>query len=109
MRTHIVAAWAIVLLVAIGTLIACSKPTTPQATQPSQEEQPTAQSPVTADGATLLQERCTACHTLSRVEQAKHTRAEWEQTVARMVGKGAKLSADEQTTLIDYLAETYKP
>jgi hypothetical protein len=30
-------------------------------------------------------------------------------TVTRMMGKGAKLSAEEKQILIDYLSETYKP
>jgi len=56
-----------------------------------------------------LQERCTACHDLNRVTQAQKTREKWEQTVTRMVGKGAQLNAGEQVTLIEYLAETYGP
>jgi hypothetical protein len=56
-----------------------------------------------------LQERCTACHSLSRVTQAQKTREQWEQTVVRMVGKGAQLNADERAALIKYLAETYGP
>ncbi len=74
---------------------------------PSQEE-PTAQ-PASIEGESLLQERCTVCHGLSRVTQAQKTPEKWEQTVARMVGKGAQLNAGEQATLIEYLAETYGP
>jgi len=59
------------------------------------------------DGSTLLQERCTVCHNLSRVERAKHTPEEWQTTVNRMVGKGAKLTSDEKTLLIEYLSTTY--
>lgn len=61
----------------------------------------------TLDGSTLLQERCTVCHNLSRVERAKHTPEEWQTTVNRMVGKGAKLTSDEKTLLIEYLSTTY--
>jgi len=59
------------------------------------------------DGAALLQERCTKCHSLDRVEAAKKTADEWKATVERMVGKGAQLSAAEQEALIQYLSETY--
>lgn len=61
----------------------------------------------TLDGSTLLQERCTVCHNLSRVERAKHTPEEWQTTVNRMIGKGAKLTSDEKTLLIEYLSTTY--
>ncbi len=61
----------------------------------------------TADGATLLQDRCTGCHGLSKIEGQQKTQAEWEQTVTRMVEKGATLNADEQAILVAYLAETY--
>jgi len=66
-------------------------------------------SPFSTEGEALLQERCTACHGLSRVTREQKTRDEWEQTVTRMVGKGAQLNADEQAALIEYLAETYGP
>lgn len=86
---------------------------------PSQEEPtaaPTAtpqgeeiEEPASTGGESLLQDRCTACHGLSRVTQAQKTREQWEQTVTRMVGKGAQLNAGEQATLIEYLTETYGP
>ena len=72
--------------------------------------QPTALPSVTApaaDGASLLEAPCTACHNIDRIKQAKKTRDQWVQTVTRMVGKGAQLNAAEQTTLIDYLTKTY--
>jgi hypothetical protein len=44
---------------------------------------------------------------LDRVTSAKKTREQWTQTVTRMVGKGAQLSAAEQTTVIEYLSKMY--
>jgi mono/diheme cytochrome c family protein len=61
------------------------------------------------DGASLLEARCTDCHSLDRVKQAKKTRDKWAQNVKRMVGKGAQLNAEEQSTVIDYLSKTYGP
>jgi len=80
----------------------------PTAGQPATAA-PTASQPVTTtlDGQTLLQERCTVCHTLDRVTSAHKTADQWKTTVGRMVGKGAQLDAQEQQTLIDYLAQTY--
>ena len=59
------------------------------------------------DGKLLLETRCTECHNLSRVTSASKTAEEWEKNVIRMVGKGAKLNAEEQAVLIEYLSTTY--
>jgi hypothetical protein len=59
------------------------------------------------DGKALLQDRCTKCHTLSRVESAHKTAAEWTATVDRMISYGAELNSDERSILLDYLEATY--
>lgn len=86
--------------------------TTPEQDQPTQaakqETQP-ADKVTTQDGGALLQERCTACHNLERVTRAKKTSQQWEQTVERMITKGAKLSDVEKTALVEFLAKTYAP
>ncbi len=119
MRTDLVImALVATLVVTTGLLAACGGPAPTETTEPPQEAQPTAppttppqeeQPPPAGHGAALLEERCTACHTLGRVTQAQKTREEWGQTVTRMVGKGAQLSEDEQNALTEYLAETYGP
>jgi cytochrome c5 len=63
--------------------------------------------PTGPDGKTLLEERCTTCHTLTRVTSAHKTVDEWRTAVLRMVNKGAVLDDSEQETLITYLAQTY--
>ena len=60
------------------------------------------------DGATLVQERCTTCHGIDRIQSVTKTRDEWEKTVKRMISKGANLSSDEKDIVIEYLAETFK-
>jgi hypothetical protein len=60
-------------------------------------------------GATLLESRCSVCHSADRARQAQKTPDQWEQTVSRMIGKGAKLTAAEKAALVDYLAKTYGP
>ena len=57
-----------------------------------------------ADGAALLQGRCTVCHSTSRIFGASKDLAGWQSTIDRMVGKGAKLTAEEQAVLAEYLA-----
>jgi mono/diheme cytochrome c family protein len=60
-------------------------------------------------GEELLEARCAQCHGLDPVETASKTEAEWEDTVQRMIGKGAELTDAEAETLVQYLAETYGP
>jgi mono/diheme cytochrome c family protein len=68
-----------------------------------------AQQPSASEGAQLLEQRCSVCHSSSKAKHAKKTVGEWEKTVARMMNKGATLSEKEKKILVDYLAATYKP
>jgi mono/diheme cytochrome c family protein len=61
-----------------------------------------------SNGQTLMQDRCSVCHSLDRLTSAHKTAAEWTTTVERMVSHGAQLNSQEQQTLIDYLAANYK-
>ena len=80
----------------------------PTATEiPATAAPATEEAPATLEGKSLLEERCTQCHDLGRVERAKKTEEEWKATVERMVGKGAQLNQAEQELLIKYLTETY--
>lgn len=109
----------LLLMLASFTLVACSstQPTSnPPATQeqavPATQEQiaPATQAqsaPVVLDGAALVQERCSVCHNLDRVENAQKSADEWAATVTRMVGKGAKLDQAEQEAVIQFLAQAY--
>ena len=98
--TSLIGVLLLVLLVG-AFLAACGASQPPAASTGSQP-------PVTTlDGQALLQERCTVCHNLDRVTSAHKTADQWKTTVERMVGKGAQLDAQEQQTLIDYLAQTY--
>ncbi len=60
-------------------------------------------------GAELLEAKCSVCHSSDRPKGARKSAEQWESTVTRMMGKGAKLSAEEKKTLVAYLAKTYKP
>ena len=99
-----------ILFILIVTVIgvACSGPASaPTATPPPAK--PTTAPAQALDGKALMNERCTVCHNTERIQAAKKTRADWEATVSRMKGKGAKLNDAETTALIDFLAATYKP
>jgi len=60
-----------------------------------------------ATGESLLQTRCTVCHSLDVVTRKTESLDEWRGIVANMVSRGANLSAVEQSVLVDYLATTY--
>jgi len=55
-------------------------------------------------GEKLTGDRCTRCHTAERFVKAKKAAADWKVTVDRMIGKGAKLSAGERQSVLDYLS-----
>lgn len=59
-------------------------------------------------GAKLVAQRCGACHPAG-VKKAHAAREEWDQTVTRMMGKGAVLNAEEKTVVVDYLTKYHKP
>jgi cytochrome c5 len=61
------------------------------------------------DAAKLLEERCSVCHESKRPKSAKKSMADWDKTVTKMIGKGAKLSEAEKKALVEHLAKTYKP
>jgi cytochrome c5 len=103
MQNKLMLGLVVAFIVVAGVLAACA-PAAPQA----QPTSPAGAAPA-GDGAALVNSRCTACHNLDRVKAAKKTSAQWKETVTRMVSKGAKLSADEQTAVVDYLAKTYGP
>jgi cytochrome c5 len=99
----------VVLLVTLGFLLAaCGSKAKSTETQPPAVKSTVAPS-TGGDGEALLNDRCTKCHSLDRVTSAKKSAADWETTVARMVGKGAKLTSEEQKAVVDYLAKTYAP
>lgn len=91
-------ALVVVVVVAVGVVSGCG----------GGQEVPAVEE-VAADGETLLEERCTECHGLDRTTSQEKTRAEWEETVSRMIDRGAELDEAEKTVLVDYLAETYGP
>ncbi len=59
------------------------------------------------DGAALVAERCSVCHTTDRIDAADKDEAGGTTTVDRMLGKGAQLSAEERDAVIQYLVETH--
>jgi cytochrome c5 len=90
------------LVVACGSGTSQPTPASSPAMQPSGET-------VASDGATLLDTRCSVCHSADRAREASKTREQWDQTVTRMIDHGAQLTEAEKTVLVDYLAANYAP
>ena len=87
----------LILVLLVGTLlVSCGSSNT------------TASTSVATDGQSLMQERCSVCHSTSRITSAHKTAAEWTTTVQKMVSRGAQLNSQEQQTLIDYLSANYR-
>ena len=59
------------------------------------------------DGKSLMQERCSSCHTTGRITSKSDSLEGWTTTVDRMIGKGAQLETEEREILIQYLVQTY--
>jgi cytochrome c5 len=58
---------------------------------------------VSLDGKSLLEDRCTICHSLDKVYPKAYDAEEWEEVIDRMIKKGAKLNDDEIEILLDHL------
>lgn len=98
---------ALVLLLG-AMVVACSAPANKGETPaPANEQATPTPEPAALSGEALVQERCTQCHDLTRIQSAAKTREEWDATVTRMIGKGASLNETEKVAVLDYLAATY--
>lgn len=78
------------------------------ATQTSVAENGSPAQPAAVNGNDLLETQCSACHSLERVKSKSATADQWKITVDRMIGHGTQLTAEEETILIQYLAENFK-
>jgi cytochrome c5 len=104
-RRTLISLITLLVILLLGSLVTASCGSGQEETAPPTEQEQVA--PPSLDGQSLVQERCTECHSLGRVTGAQKTEEEWRTTVQRMVGKGANLNSDEQEAVIQYLTETY--
>ena len=58
-----------------------------------------------SDPRALVLARCTVCHNVDRIAAAQHDQTGWSATVARMIGKGARLNSEEAKAVIDFLTQ----
>jgi cytochrome c5 len=58
-------------------------------------------------GKTLLEERCSSCHSLKPVVSLKQSQGAWKKLVVKMVGEGAQLDDTEVDLVTEYLAKNF--
>ena len=90
-------------IILAGVLLASCGSTSPTATSSSGGATNSS-----SNGQTLMQERCSVCHSTERITSAHKTAEQWKTTADRMISHGAQLTPQEEQTLVDYLAQTYK-
>src|SRR5262245_38901588 len=54
-----------------------------------------------------LQKVCGKCHSLEQVTASRRSRAQWEESVAKMITLGAKGTEEEFATILSYLVRQY--
>lgn len=54
-------------------------------------------------GKAIVDNACSKCHGIKKVESAKKNASEWETTLDRMIKKGAKVKPEERETVLQYL------
>jgi cytochrome c5 len=69
------------------------------------EESPEASSPEAVDVEALINEKCSDCHSASRVFTEDYDRAGWEDVFDDMINKGADVTEEEKALMIDWLLE----
>jgi hypothetical protein len=60
------------------------------------------QQPAAADGRAILQRNCQQCHELATASK-KLASEDWRAVITRMVSYGARLTPEDQQTLVGYL------
>ncbi len=80
----------IVLVLAAIVLVGCGS------------QEPVAPTP--HPGQALVQTKCSTCHSIVQVDNAKYSREMWQSTVDRMEMAGMQITAEQKELVIDYLA-----
>ena len=93
-----VAVAAAAMLAVIGTTISAQ-------TRPAVVKPPPASA---AAGEALTRTVCgTACHNFEHVITVRRTRAQWQETIENMIGRGAKATNAEVAAILEFLSSSY--
>ena len=68
-----------------------------------------AQEPDAAKGAEVLQKVCGTCHTPQSVLTIRRPKAQWQETIDKMVSFGARAIDEEFAAILNYLSSQYGP
>jgi cytochrome c2 len=60
--------------------------------------------PTPHPGQALVETKCSTCHSIVQVNNAKYSREIWDTTVNRMVMAGLQITDEQKAQVIDYLA-----
>jgi DNA uptake protein ComE-like DNA-binding protein len=58
-------------------------------------------------GKVLIMRSCGACHTTDQIARQKKSESDWQATVVRMAGRGAKVTGDETDVIVKYLNASF--
>jgi len=56
-----------------------------------------------------FQKVCSGCHAVETATSQRRTRAQWQESINSMIAKGAKLTEEQFTLVLDYLTTQYGP
>jgi cytochrome c5 len=78
---------------------------------PKTDAKPGATPPAANDAETkkMVESSCGGCHGFDLITNRTGTKAEWQEIVDRMIGRGATLAEKDIPVVVDYLARTYAP
>jgi len=65
------------------------------------------QSPAKDRGRELVEDVCTYCHNLDRLQGRELTREEWRGLTKGMISEGPPVTDEEFSRILDYLARNY--
>ncbi|PKN18153.1 MAG: hypothetical protein CVU71_11600 [Deltaproteobacteria bacterium HGW-Deltaproteobacteria-6] len=54
-------------------------------------------------GKAIVDNACSKCHSIKRVEAARKNASEWGATLDRMIKKGANIKSEERDSVLKYL------
>lgn len=97
----------LIIVVAFALVLAACSSATAQPT-PVSGNATSGSGSTTLDGKSILEAKCQSCHSLAPVYNTQQNQDGWTRIVDNMIQRGANLTADERTTLNEYLAATYK-
>ena len=96
-RIRIAVLLALVAVLAVA-VVGCSS-------GPSSESAAPAGGDSAAGGQALVEQKCTMCHPINQVNEAKYDQAGWEALITRMEQNGLVVTPEERQAILDYLVQ----